>query len=261
MERQMTIRSDGNAPYTSPSAIVQVLEGFRSRGLQTPFTLDVLQKAGVSKSLAPRTMQALALLDLIGDDGMPTEAFEALRKAGADEFKDRFAALLRAAYAEVFSYVDPTQDSRERIRDAFRSYVPVAQQERMVTLFLGLCAYAGITDEEPPRRRAQPQARPRREERKTIGATSSGRAGADLVVGGPQFGSGFFEIKPTPTQAGGHPLIQGLLRELPPVGSAWPREKMNDWLAAQQTIFNLLYKIADSGVNRFAVSSEGGEPN
>jgi len=255
----MTIQSDGNAPYTSPSAITQVVEGFRSRGLQTPFSLDVLQKAGVSKSLAPRTMQALVLLDLIGDDGMPTEAFEALRKAGADELKDRFAALLRGAYAEVFSYVDPAQDSRERIRDAFRSYVPVAQQERMVTLFLGLCAYAGITDEEPPRRRAQPQARRRRGERTTIDATSSGRGGTDLDLGGPTFGSGFFEIKPTPAQAGGHPLIQGLLRELPPVGASWSREKMDAWLAAQRTIFNLLYKIADSGVNEFAVSAEGGE--
>ena len=43
----MTIQTDGNAPYTSPSSIIQVVEGYRSRGLQTPFTVDVLQKAGV----------------------------------------------------------------------------------------------------------------------------------------------------------------------------------------------------------------------
>lgn len=251
----MSIESDGNAPYTSPSAIIQVIEGYRSRGLQTPFTLDVLQKAGVSESLAPRTLQALQLLGLVNDDGTPTDAFDALRKAGGEDFKERFAALLRGAYAEVFSYVDPAQDGRERVRDAFRSYLPVGQQERMVALFLGLCAYAGITDDEPPRRRAQAQARPRRVERKTAGATSAAGSGVDVAIVNPPFG---LDAKQAPTQAGGHPLIQGLLRELPPPGATWSRAKMDAWLEAQRTIFNLLYKIAEPGDDDLASLFGGG---
>src|SRR5947208_287037 len=101
----MPIHADGPAPYTAPKAVLDLISVYRSRGLQTPFTLDVLTRAGVSETLAPRTLQSLKLLDLIDENGDPTPAFVELRKAPEESFQERLAAIIHAAYAEIFSYV------------------------------------------------------------------------------------------------------------------------------------------------------------
>ncbi|MGH3036487.1 MAG: DUF5343 domain-containing protein [Gaiellaceae bacterium] len=246
----MPIQSDGPAPYTAPKAVIDLIEAYRGRGLQTPFTQDVLIKAGVSETLAPRTFTALKLLGLIEDSGEPTQQFVDLRKAPEDEFKDRFAAIIRGAYAEVFSYVDPAMDPIARVRDAFRSYTPIGQQPRMVTLFLGLSEYAGIIPPDPERKAKSaagaatrgPRAQ-RSNTRQRSGGTLEPRTPDTVPVGATLPLDTLFPPKNQPVAAGGHPLIQGLLRELPPVGATWPESKLKTWLETQRAVFNLLYKI------------------
>lgn len=147
----MTVTSTDPAPYVPPTTLIALLRRYRSRGLQAPFTSEVLERSGVAESLASRTLAALQSLDLVDDGGNPTEALEALATAPGDEYKDRLAAILRSAYAEVFNFVDPAADDVSGIRDAFRAYSPRGQQSRMVTLFLGLCLEAGIIDQMPTR--------------------------------------------------------------------------------------------------------------
>jgi hypothetical protein len=108
----------------------------------------VLGRAGVSAGLIPRTLQALQALDLIDAEGRPTPTFEGIRLAPETEYKKRLEDWLKAAYADVFAYVDPSNDGEVQIRDAFRTYNPVGQQSRMVTLFMGLCAAAGLMPEK-----------------------------------------------------------------------------------------------------------------
>src|SRR5690606_10968084 len=130
-------------PYTSPKAVTDVIERYRNRGLPSPIDGDVLLRASVvSESLIPRTLQSLEVLDLIDAEGKPTANLEGLRLASEAEYKSRMAEWLKNTYSDVFSFVDPSSDGEVAIRDAFRGYKPVGQQERMVTLFIGLCAVA-----------------------------------------------------------------------------------------------------------------------
>ncbi len=88
----MTIHPDGGpAPYTSPSAIIEVIERYREHGLQTPFTVDVLVRASISEGLAPRTIHSLRQLDLIDEGGEPTPQLKALQREGSETYKDRLS--------------------------------------------------------------------------------------------------------------------------------------------------------------------------
>ena len=144
----MPITNEQPAPYAPTKAVIGLIERHRRNGLPSPVTEDVLQRAGISASLTSRTLQALMTLDLIDDQGRPTPTLEGIRLAPEPEYKQRLADWLRAAYADALSFVDPAQDDETKIRDAFRAYKPVGQQPRMVTLFTGLFAVAGVRPEK-----------------------------------------------------------------------------------------------------------------
>lgn len=145
----MPVTRDRPAPYAPASAILEIVQRYRSRGLIFPINSDVLARVGIAESLIPRTLQALQTLDLFNESGNPTETLEGIRVAPEAEYKTRLGDWLKAAYADVFAFVDPTTDDETRIRDAFRSYQPIGQQNRMVTLFQGLCAAAGLIADKP----------------------------------------------------------------------------------------------------------------
>jgi hypothetical protein len=140
----MPVSADSPAPYAPGSAILGVVSRHRTKGLPLVVDHDVLTRAGVSETLAPRTLQALKSLDLIGDDGKLTETFEGLRLAPESEYQQRMVDWLRSAYADVLTYVDPETATEVQLRDAFRTYIPTGQQTRMVSLFQALFAAAGI---------------------------------------------------------------------------------------------------------------------
>jgi len=142
------LQMDGAAPYAPVKAVVSVIERHRQVGLPA-ITTDTLVRMGVTQSLAPRTVQALKLLDLIDDAGKPTDEFEAIRKAPMGDLPSALANLIRDVYAPVFSVVDPTTASVTEIEDAFRGFAPSGQRARMVTLFTGLMAYAKMIAAAP----------------------------------------------------------------------------------------------------------------
>jgi len=109
---------------------------------------------GIHSSLAPRTLQALKLLDLVDSEGEPTEDFVAFKKAPHTEAKAFLGNLIRQAYKPIFliTGTDPSKKSMQELEDAFRSYSPDGMRRRMVTLFLGLCEYTEIIDKRPVRR-------------------------------------------------------------------------------------------------------------
>lgn len=237
----MAIHADAPAPYAPTAAVMDVVQGFRKRDFPTPITAEVLSRAGVPDSLAPRTLQALKLLDLLDDDGMPTEAFLDLAKAPENEFPDRLAAVLRSAYQEVFQFVEPREDGPEKVRDAFRVYKPRGQQDRMVTLFMGLCEVAGLVDETPKRKRPPRKAAPQSAAptvKTKNDANPPGKTGLPRSPIPEDF-------QPAPPPASGqHPFIRGLIQELPPAGAEWPLAKRERWSRAALAAFDVIYELA-----------------
>lgn len=148
----MPVTADQPGPYAPASAVIGLVERHRNKGLPSPVDAEVLGRAGISPSLIPRTMQSLMALDLLTEDGRPSEALEGLRLAPESEYKQRLAEWLTGAYADALQFVDPATDDEIKVRDAFRSYKPVGQQSRMVSLFMALFAYAGIAPDRvrPP---------------------------------------------------------------------------------------------------------------
>lgn len=145
----MALVKDGQGPYAPTLSVKGVIRAFRNQHPAIPFTAENLQLVGVSASLAPRTLQALKLLDLIDDEGNPTAAMHTLRDADNKDYPAQLAEVVRAAYAEIFAYRDPATDSAEEIAQNFRFYRPPSMQPRMVRLFYGLCKEADIIGEVP----------------------------------------------------------------------------------------------------------------
>jgi len=227
----MAVTADKSSPYGPIKAIIDLIERHRSRGLPSPVTADILGRAGISDSLIPRTLQALQTLDLIDEGGRPTPTFEGIRLAPETEYKKRLEDWLKAAYADVFSFVDPTVDDETKIRDAFRNYQPVGQQPRMVALFQGLCAAAGIirektqpaaararprTQSPPPRQRAQPEAAP---------------------------------SEPSKSHHHGHtslpPALSGLLASLPTGAGGWTKAERDRFVTTFSAVLDFCYPISE----------------
>lgn len=231
-EAAMAVIADKPVPYAPASAILEVVGRYRNRGLQSPITAEVLGRTGISESLIPRTLQALRTLDLIDEDGKPSPTLDGLRLAPEAEFTKHLEGWLKSAYAPVFSFVDPAKDGETRIRDAFRGYHPAAQQSRMVTLFTGLCAAAGLIAEKAiPTSRNHPA-------RATPSFTPQQRAAASRIVA---------KLKPTHTHTNvptGLPApIAGLLASLPAEGTGWTAPKRDSFLKTFSAVLDFCFPI------------------
>lgn len=226
----MTVTPDQPAPYAPASAIMDLIERHRNRGLPSPIDGDVLARAGIAASLIPRTLYALQVLDLIHEDKKPTNVLEGLRLAPEAEYKAKLAEWLKWAYADALQYIDPAADDETAIRDAFRNYQPIGQQSRMVTLFTGLFRAAGIGAEKPDRPTKKSGA----------GGASRSRSGAAGVLKSQSGGrSGTLpptrpspRTPPPPSYQGLHPAIAGVLASLPDPSTGWIKADRDRFVAA-----------------------------
>ncbi|MGH8915851.1 MAG: DUF5343 domain-containing protein [Acidimicrobiia bacterium] len=217
----MPLIKGDRAPYAPPSTVLEVIDRYRNFSMATPVDLDVIQLAGVAESLAPRTLQALRLLDLIDDQGNPEQVFNELRETANADLPGRLAEHLRQVYQEVFAFVDPKADPIDRVEDAFRSFHPHGQRARMVTLFMGLCERAGLADEA-----VAPRA-PSKVAPKPVAPRSS-RPPAEIT-----------QDEPIP------PALTGLLHQLPAAGSAWSRDRRDSFMRLFGAVLDFVYEIED----------------
>ena len=235
----MPVTAISSAPYAPAKAILEVVTRYRAKGIPQPIDEGVLSRVGISDSLISRTLQSMQTLDLIDDKGAVTATFESLKLAPEGEFKERIAQWLNAAYSDVLKFVDPHTADDTTLRDAFRIYNPPGQRDRMITLFTGLYAAAGIGPEKTRVRASRPRATPT-----AAGNTSKRQNGkSNEEQGKPLSDDGTPETKPpkqdqdTSHQDGAHSksFERELLSKFPPFDPAWGDDLKAKWFEGFQT--------------------------
>lgn len=173
-------------PYAAPSNVIAVIDRAKTRNLPETINNEFLRIAGVPEAVFGRVLQALRFLNLVHEDGRPTEILEALAGSQEAQYRELLEKAIREAYRTEFNVIDPGQDQQPRILDAFRPYQPRSQTSRMVMLFLGLCREAGIPVLDVPRERRMKEPQSRRpitkSERRTIGVPTVRQTSERIMV-------------------------------------------------------------------------------
>jgi hypothetical protein len=181
-------------PYAAPSNIIAVIQRARSRNLPESINSDFLRIAGITETVHSRVIQTLLFLDLINEDGRPTEKFKELAGATEAQYRVLLEKIVKESYREEFSVIDPGQDTQDRIIDAFRPYTPRSQTTRMVILFLGLCREAGIPILNAPRERKIQEGRQRTSVNKSSRKTEHDKQEGSLSTIGGESSTGYSNI-------------------------------------------------------------------
>ena len=229
----MVSNTDNFAPYAPVKNVRDAIIRRRDRGLPNPVTPETLQSIGIPAGNTPRTLQALKFLTLLDDEGQQTPTMEQLARASESEYQQVLVGIVQNAYQRVFAIVDPAQDNGTAISDAFRQFEPSAQREKMVTLFMGLCAEAGIVDSSARPRRSQDARRQNAVQRRT--RTRSSEVTSDHEDTNP--------VEMTHPQNGvDYRLISAIVSQLPHQGT-WTEPRRERWLGALTAAVDLMVEV------------------
>ena len=223
----------GNRPYAPPSNVIAVIQRLRNRNLPESVNSEYLKNTSIPDGTITRTLFSLRFLGLIDEAGEPTEALRSIASSTDEEYVEILSGLIRHAYREVFGKIDPKVDSQSKIVNFFRHYIPASQRERMVIFFLGMCREARIATQDVPRQRKSRAtiARP------SIFKTPQSCSCRKSKNGGPyrRVKTGLRPVEPI------HPVLESLIRSLPPAGEPFPLLSRQQWLNAVEATIEFLY--------------------
>jgi hypothetical protein len=231
---------EGSTPYAPYENIERVFKRVRTHGWPPRVNAEYLDQLSIGDGLAPRVLQALKFLGVIGADGSPTDNGEFLHLASESEWPLVLQGLLRTSYAGIFRVVNPETSPRQTVRDAFRPMLPKGQQDRMTSLFLGLCALAGMDVQDRPTQRPG-QGQPRKADRGATQKDRNSRAGAErepIRVHHIQSQAGSLTTR---IHAGPlHPSLAGILQAVPELDSI---EDLDRWIESFRATFVMVKRL------------------
>lgn len=234
----MPLSLPGRAPYAPGKVVVDLIQRHRDTGLPRPVSAESLQRVGVSESLAPRTVQALRMLELIDGSGMPTEAFERLKHGSDEEFRRTLTGHLDSVYEPVLDVLGPVAAADDAaVETAFRGFEPHGQRQRMASLFTALYEASGArvggsgSRAAPGRARAATRKPPKSLVRVDTGAVSiAGRDTEERTA-----------VPRSQTGPAVDPLILAIMAKLPPSGSAWSEAERARFIRVLEGALDLIY--------------------
>ena len=163
------------APYVAVGIVWEFFN--KLKFVSTPSHLDAkeLEEYGIPKHWTYHLLSTLKFLNLVEKNGKATPALQSLQMRG-EEFKPNLEEVVRNAYAELFTKVDPARDSRANIANFFMKHYGMSPSgaDKAVSLFLDLCGEAGIpTLQEKPATVAKARTIPSKPRVRTITAEIS----------------------------------------------------------------------------------------
>jgi hypothetical protein len=225
------------APYAPTENVLRVLGKVRSSGLRGAVNSEFLIQLGINDSMAPRTIRALEFLGFVAVDGSATPKLEQYVVAGDGEAQALLLQAVVDSYAMIFRAVDPVQDPRAKVFNAFRTMKPQGQWDRMTTLFLGLCRAAGMDVKDAPPNRAARSEGSRDRPQRTV--QSRGRRPDPR----PQVGEA--NVQPhSPNGATRQPLDPALQSFVEKVRDLETLADLEEWYGAFRTVFQYVKKLA-----------------
>lgn len=116
-------------PYTTvPGKLRDLLQKIPKMGRPEKVTVAWLKSAGWTSSNDPTMIPVLKFIGLIGQDGRPTDLWDAARSS-SQESKARLAEAIKGACAELFAlYPDAHRKDTESLRNFFRTHTGAGEQ-------------------------------------------------------------------------------------------------------------------------------------
>ena len=195
---------------------------------------------GISEGNIPRTLQTLRFLNLIDEEGRQTKAFNRIARVSTSEYPEILGEIIKEAYSDVFTIIDPAEATDIEFIDAFRFYQPQAQRNRMIILFRGLCQEAGLIEGGPP------ETRKRGRVTKTNKLPTQPQASGILKAQSYTEGSSQSPIVDSYQSINQeYALLEVLLRQLPE-DRQWTKARRDRWLQALTANVDLLVDIIEA---------------
>ncbi len=223
------------APYAPPKNILDIINRKRERGLPETITTTVIEQVGIPSSSASRTLRALHFLGLIDEELKQTPIFEEIGNASSSQYPELMKKLVKEAYKDIFTLIDPAIDSMEKIQDAFRRYEPKAQRSRMIALFMKLCSEAKLTNNKATRK-----------SNKSINVTKRFKPLPTFPSNNSENNLAKSDVdqKKNPLSVAEKNLFLALIDQLP-TNRQWSKTKRERWIQAVIATVDLLVEVVD----------------
>jgi hypothetical protein len=218
---------EGKIPYTSYTTFGNFLDRMKDEG-GAPSRVDRSYLSNMPGGVRGTFIHGLKAMGLVDDDLTPSPELHQLVTADADERKQIMEPIIRRIYERPLALAPMA--TQAQLETAFREYgISGSTLRRAVGFFLAATEDVGIRvsphfklPKIPPSSSAP---------RSRSAARTAPPASAPTPPGTPAHAS-------LPQL---HPLIEGLIRELPPIGQPFPKARQESWFAIAQATFNLIY--------------------
>ncbi len=230
-------------PYVSWLTVKNTVEKMAKEG-GVPSQVDRSYLSNMPGSTQSQLIAAMKWLGFIGQDMRPTPLLEQVVAADEAGRKEIIKTLLQDKYPGPSSL--PALATQQQLEDAFRKMgFSGATLRKGIAFYLRAASFGDLavsqhfkTPKEPAGNGAE---RKPRKQSKPAGRASSNIEQPSYATSGTL-----------------HPLIQGLIQELPPINGAFPKAKQEDWLQLAQVTFRMIYNTGNSAPVASALDDDAG---